>query len=217
MDNKEIEDIFNIEPQTDESSVPVYEPLPQEETNVGAVNEVPVYDSIQPMQEDTIATFEPINEVPTYDNVQPVEPVVEETQPVYDNVQPVNEVPAYDNIQPMQEDTIATFEPINEVPTYDNVQPVAVEPVYDNVDTVNEETQNTTVTTKTSSDINENPNAKIAFGTNTNDENENFKITNDDIKDIRKSLKENSSLKFVLFMGILILIAIMLLPVINNI
>lgn len=204
MDNKEIEDIFNIEPQTDESSVPVYEPLEQEETNAGAVNEVPAYDSIQPMQEDTFATFEPINEVPTYDNVQPVEPVVEEPQPVYDNVQPVNEVPSYDSVQPVQ-------------PVVEEVQPVAVEPVYDNVDTVNEETQNTTVTTKTSSDINENPNAKIAFGTNTNDENENFKITNDDIKDIRKSLKENSSLKFVLFMGILILIAIMLLPVINNI
>ena len=146
MDNREVEDIFNIEPQTDESNVPVYEPLVQEE-------------------------------VPTYEEVQSVEPVQEEV-PTYEEVQPV---------EPVQE----------EVPTYEEVQPVQ-----GNLNTSN---------------INENPNAKISFGIKDDEEVNEFKITTEDINNIQKSLKENNSLKLLLFIGIIIFIVIMILPMLNTI
>ena len=178
MDNREVEDIFNIEPQTDESNVPVYEPLVQEE--------VPTYEEIQPV--------EPVQEeVPTYEEVQPVEPVQEEV-PTYEEAQPVEpvqeEVPTYEEVQPV--------EPVQEeVPTYEEVQPVQG--------------------TLTTSNINENPNAKISFGIKDDEEVNEFKITTEDINNIQKSLKENNSLKFVLFIGIIIFIVIMILPMLNTI
>ena len=191
MDNKEVEDIFNIEPQNDESSVPVYEPPVQEE--------VPTYEDVQPV--------EPVQEeVPTYEEVQPVEPVQEEV-PTYEEVQPVEpvqeEAPTYEEVQPV--------EPVQEeVPTYEEVQPVQTEQAVELES--DESVKNTTTST-----INENPNAKITFSNNTDNENDNFKLTNEDINEIKKSLKDNGSLKFVAIIGILILIVIMLLPLINNI
>ena len=173
MDNREVEDIFNIEPQTDESNVPVYEPLVQEE--------VPTYEEIQPVEpvQEEVPTYEevqpvePVQEgVPTYEEVQPVEPVQEEV-PTYEEVQPVEpvqeEVPTYEEVQPVEpvQEEVPTYEeaqpvePVQEeVPTYEEVQPV--EPVQEEVPTY-EEVQ-PVQGTLTTSNINENPNAKISFG-----------------------------------------------------
>lgn len=220
MDNKdfeEVEDIFgeNIEENYD---VPVYEAQSNNVDNSLNVQEVPVVDTVN-------------EDVPVYENVQSVEPndssaasvVDEETQtPIYENV--IAKEPesiAEENVQNYSYDVQPeiTSEPASEnnVQTdYDvqpEVTPVEPEPVYEDVSLDNDVVNYGPVELEPTynDEVNEHPDAIISLN---NKEEEKSDVKLEDVPNIK--LSDNKSLKFVIIIGIIVLVAIMLLPLLNK-
>ena len=150
--------------------------------------DVPVFDEQANTDNDEVAVKE---EAPVYD-VKPE--VVEE---------PVNEASTYD-IKPEVEETV-TPEPVVDAPTYG---PVPVEPVEYTTD----EVQPVSVETNYEA-LNEHPDAVVSLNNNSNEE-EKEEVKLEDVPPVK--LGDNKSLKFVLIIGIIILVAIFFLPYISE-
>lgn len=226
MDNKdfeEVEDIFgeDIEENYD---VPVYEVQPNNNEIDNSVNvqdvpadtvndDVPVYESVQ--------SFEPTEHA---ENI--VEPVVnEEVQtPVFEN-SIVSEPKSIDE-ETIKTDTYdiqpevtpeSVFEENTEVNNYEvkpEVVPVEPEPIYEDALTDTNEVNYGPVELEPTYDeeVNEHPDAIVTLNNKEEEEQENVKV--EDIPNIK--LSDNKSLKFVIIIGVIILIAIMLLPLLNK-
>lgn len=206
MDNNEkdiiekdiVDDVFgNVEESYD---VPVYEPIadvtPVEPVKEETEEEIPVIEDIEPVIEETPAFEEntpveavetPIYEMPTVEPVQPVETV----GPVMEEVQPVQPEPTVEY----------NYDVKPEVDEQSEVAPVPLEPNYEEEAPFTEEEMSNGV---------EHPNAKVTLQTAEEEVKE--EVSNEDLK---INLNDNASLKFVLIIGIIIFIAIMILPLTN--
>lgn len=207
MDNKdfeEVEDIFgeNIEENYD---VPVYDVQSNNEIdNSVNVQEVPSVDTVN-------------EELPVYENVQPVE----EVAPIYENVvMPESESSIENNSYDVQSEV--TENPVVEPSFEDSIQPdyevqpevapVEPEPVYEDVSLNNDEVNYGPVMPEaTYEEVNEHPDAIVSLN---NKEEEKAEVKLEDVPNIK--LSDNKSLKFVIIIGIIVLVAIMLLPLLNQ-
>lgn len=197
MDNKdfdEVEDIFGTDVE-ENYDVPVFNPdSSSDDNNV----EVPTYEEVKETED-----------VPLYD----VQPEVEET-PVVEEAKEESEiqVPLFDdnasfNVQ--QEES--SFEPelSTQTDVFD-VDPVALEPNYDE-EPVEETYGPVQVEANYDEEVNEHPDAVVSLN------NEPEEVNNTKLEDVPPvNLKDNQSLKFVFIIGIIILIAIFLLPLLNQ-
>ena len=203
MDNKdfdEVEDIFGTDLE-ENYDVPVFNPEENNEettTSNVAAEEVQSFDneveSVNDVQEDTVPTFEnSVEEVaPVFEDSVPFETTNENSSPV--EVEPVVENTVSDVFDVQPEVSSVEPEPVYEDTNNDvNYGPVALEPTYDE-------------------EVNEHPDAIVSLNNNVEEKKEDTKL--EDIPAV--NLADNSSLKFVLVIGVIILIAIFLLPFINK-
>lgn len=236
MDNKfdEIEDIFDDElPVEDDNEIEIY-PGNNEETNdniesTTAYEEVPTYEepiqynTVEPLPEENVQEALVQNDVPTYENQDEMENDVqiEEEIPVYEEVKPVEtqqeyqtyeEPTEYNTVDPLPEDNEQEVFVQNDMPTYENqettenidVQTEEQMPVYEEVKPVEPLQQE-------NNEFLEHPDAKIELI------NEQKPEKNVDTKVEPIKLSDNKSLTFVIIVGIIILVAILLLPYIVRI
>ncbi|MBP3765774.1 MAG: hypothetical protein J6G98_01145 [Bacilli bacterium] len=201
MDNKdfdEIEDIFDddIEENYD---VPVFEPQASDVDMADSVNdEVPSVDTVNQ-----------VDEVPVYENI--ASPETLESKMVNEEVEtPIFEGTISSDSNTMNEDTINGDSSLEE---NIEVTPVQPEPVYEDTTVDNEVSYGPVALEPAySTEVNEHPTAVVSLNNNYEEENENVKL--EDIPNIK--LSDNKSLKFVLIIGIIIFVAIMLLPLLNK-
>ncbi len=236
MDNKfdEIEDIFDDElPVEDDNEVEIY-PGNNEEINnniesTTAYEEVPTYEepiqynTVEPLPEENVQEASVQNDVPTYENQDEIKNDVqtEEEVPAYEEVKPVEtqqeyqtyeEPTEYNTVDPLPEDNEQEDFVQNDMPTYENqdeientdVQTEEEIPVYEEVKPVEPLQQE-------NNEFLEHPDAKIELKKEEKiEKNDNTKV--ESIK-----LSDNKSLTFVIIVGIIILVAILLLPYIVRI
>ncbi|MDD3452886.1 MAG: hypothetical protein PHN42_01235 [Bacilli bacterium] len=157
-----------------------------------------------------------MNEENTTDEVQPIYDSVEEIQPMYEEAV---ETPVFggttEETQPMYEEAVET--PVFGGTT-EETQPIyeeAVEtPVYqDTLPEINDETSLSEEEIKVlaANKPMENPAAKIVL----NKEEETIKVE-ENLSNVKSSLKDNAALKFVIIMGVILLIVIVALPYISG-
>ena len=213
MDNKdfdEIEDIFDddIEENYD---VPVFEPQASDVDVADSVNdEVPSVDTVNQVDEvPSVDTVNQVDEVPVYENI--ASPETLESKMVNEKVEtPIFEGTISSDSDTMNEDTTNGDSSLEE---NIEVTPVQPEPVYEDTTVDNEVSYGPVVLEPTySTEVNEHPTAVVSLNNNYEAENENVKL--EDIPNIK--LSDNKSLKFVLIIGIIIFVAIMLLPLLNK-
>lgn len=226
MDNKEkdiVNDGFgNVEESYD---VPVYEPITNNDSVVkeDTVEEIPVIEDIEPVTPiytEEVPAFEenaPVEaiETPVYTNeVEPVMEKVESVEPIQTEEPTFGQPAVQETAEPVEK--VQTDVPVEE-PTFENptveynydvkpeveeqpaVAPVPLEPNYEEEVPFTEDEMSNGV---------EHPDAKITL----QKEEVKEEVSNEDLK---ISLNDNASLKFVLIIGIIIFIAIMVLPLTN--
>ena len=201
------EEVKEITPIYDEPVVENVEVFPVIENNI---EEMPVLEESSVFNYGETVPVEPVVEefVPIVEPVPVVEETIEEVQPVAVEVTPVYEEVA--PVEPVVEETVEEV-----VPTPDfkfsslSSEDIKVEP--EQIDEITDVLSDAEITEFSKNKPMEHPDAKITLNRK-----EEIRSNEEVADEIRVSLKENSTLKFVFGLGIVLLIALLAIPYLSK-
>ena len=186
-----------IETPVVEEFVPIVEPVPVIEETIEEVQPVAV--EVTPVVEELAPIVEPVPVVE--ETIEEVQPVAVEVTPVYEGLAPV---------EPVEEVTVEEV-----IPTPDfkfsslSSEDIKVEP--EQIDEITDVLSDAEITEFSKNKPMEHPDAKITLNRK-----EEIRSNEEAADEIRVSLKENSTLKFVFGLGIVLLIALLAIPYLSK-